>query len=168
MYRSVTGKSPTIITDLELFDCQEQNQALIYDGEIPGKLSAERISIKIKTWLENVSIGGTKTFIIFISTCDQKIAFSKIIPVTLDAGFRVINLNERLTKGDRSSILYTHFSMLHKNRNFSKIEDLATKGKHESLGYTEICALFCRCDEFQKMKGVEFCKTPLRLSLIHI
>ncbi|XP_078339364.1 uncharacterized protein LOC111107586 isoform X2 [Crassostrea virginica] len=162
VYRSVTGISPTIITDLELFDCQEQNQALIYDGEISGKLSAERLSIKIKTWLENVSIGDTKTFIIFISTCDQKIAFCKIIPATLVASLKVINLNERLTKGDRSSILYTHFSMLHKNRNFSKIEDLATKGKNESLGYPEICALFCRCDEFQKMKGTKFCKIPLR------
>ncbi|XP_078339362.1 uncharacterized protein LOC111107586 isoform X1 [Crassostrea virginica] len=162
VYRSVTGKSPTIITDLEQFDCQEQNQALIYHGEIPGKVSAERLSIKIKTWLENVSIGETKTFIIFISISDQKAAFSKIIPVKLDEGFKVINLNKRLTKGDRGQILYSHFSMLHQNSDFSKIEDLATKGKHKSLGYPEICALFCRCDEFQKMRGVVFCKTPLR------
>ena len=47
-------------------------------------------------------------------------------------------------------------------KGFFKIEDLATEGIYESLGYPEICALFCRCDKFQKMKGTEFCKTPLR------
>ena len=82
MYRSVTGKSPTIIRDLEKFDCQEQNQALIYDGAIPEKLSVESLQDKIKTWLENVSICETKTFIIFTSISNQKAFFRKIVPVT--------------------------------------------------------------------------------------
>nr|XP_022298562.1 uncharacterized protein LOC111107586 isoform X2 [Crassostrea virginica] len=162
VYRSVTGKFPTIITDLEKFNCQEENQALIYDGTITRNLPVESLQEKIKTWLENVSICETKTFIIFISINDQKAVFSKIIPVTSDEGLKVINLNKRLTKVDRNQILYSHFSMVHPNKDFSQIQDLAKKCKHESLGYPEICALFCRCDEFQKMKRVEFYRTPLR------
>ena len=75
---------------------------------------------------------------------------------------KVINLNDRLTKDDRIQILNSHFTISCPKKDLSKIEDLATKGQHESLGYPEICALCCRCEDFQKMKGTEFCNTPLR------
>ena len=74
MYRSVTGKSPTIITDLEKFDCQEQNQALIFDEAIPEDSSDREKRIlkdKIKTWLEKESTSETKTFIIFTLNNDR-------------------------------------------------------------------------------------------------
>ena len=161
LYRSVTGRSPKIITDLEMFDCQEQTQAIIYDGAIPGKLSVESLQDKLKTWLENVSICETKTFIIFTSINDQKALFRKIIPVNPGEGFRVMNLNKRLTAGDRTQILHSHFSMLHPNRDFSNILYIARNCKNESLGYPEICALFSRCEYFQRARRSDFCKKPL-------
>ena len=165
VYRSVTGKSPTIIRDLEQFDWEEQNQALVFDEAIPEDLSLgemRRLQEKLKTWLKKVSTRETKTFIIFTSVEDRKSTFAYITSPASDKNLKVINLNDRLTKGDRTQILNSHFTILCPEKNYNKIIDLATKGKHESLGYPEICALFCRCDEFQKMKGVAFYKTPLR------
>nr|XP_022296993.1 uncharacterized protein LOC111106563 [Crassostrea virginica] len=168
LYRSVTGRSPKIITDLEMFDCQEQTQAIIYDEAIPGKLSFESLQDKLKTWLENASICETKTFIIFTSISDQTALFRKIIPVNPGEGFRVINLNKRLTSGDRTQILHSHFSMLHPNRDFSNILDIARNCKNESLGYPEICALFSRCEYFQRARRSDFCKKPLYFLKVYL
>ena len=165
MYRSVTGISPTLITDLKKFYCEEQNQALVFDEAIPEDLSKgemRRLQEKIKAWLERVSTRERKTFIIFTSVEDRKSIFAYITSTASDKNLKVINLKDRLTKGDQTQILNSQFAMFCPKNNFSEIEDLATKGKHKSLGYPEICALFCRCDKFQKMKGAEFCKTPLR------
>ena len=87
VYRSVTEKSPTIITDLEKFDCEKQNQAVIFDGAIPGKLSVETLQENIKKWFENMSICETKKFIIFTSIGDETAVFRKIIPATNGEGF---------------------------------------------------------------------------------
>ena len=165
VYRSVTGKPPTIITDVEKFNTEQQNHTLVFDEAISEELSEgemRRLQEKIKTWLEKVSTGEAKTFIIFTSVKDRKSTFADMTSVASDAGLKVINLNDRLTKDDRTQILNSHFTISCPKKDFSKIEDLATNGNHESLGYPEICALFCRCDKFQKMKGAEFCKTPLR------
>ena len=164
MYRSLTGKSPTLITDLEKFDCQEQNQALIFDEAIPEDSSdREKIILKdkIKTWLEKESTSETKTFIIFTLNNDRIATLRKIIPLTCNRELKVINLNDRLTKGDRAQILYSHFTNFCPNKSFSEIEDLAIRGINESLGYPEICALICRCEDFQK-RGRFFCARPLR------
>ena len=168
LYRSVTRKSPKIITDLEKFDCQEQNQALIYDGPIQGKLTVETLQENIKKWLENVSICETKTFILFTSIGDETAFFRKIIPVTRGKGFKVINLNKRLTDGDRTQILHCHFSTVHPNRDFSQIENLVNECKNESLGYPEICALFSRCEYFQKEIGFDFCTRPLHFLKLYL
>ena len=68
------------------------------------------------------------------------------------------NLNDRLTKGYRTQILHSHFSILFPNKDFSKIEDLATKGKNEFLGYLEICALFCIFEQFKRRIVLIFVK----------
>ena len=165
MYRSVTGKSPTIITGLEKFDFEEQNQAPIFEEAIPRDLSNEEMKTlqdKINTWFERVSVGETKPFIIFTSNDDRQSDFSKIIPVTSGTDLKVINLNDRLTKGDRTQIINSHFTFLCPNNDFSKIEYLAIKGKNKSLGYPEMCALFCTCEHFQKTKII-FCSRPLRI-----
>ena len=117
---------------------------------------------KIKKWLTKLSDVKSKTFIIFTSVEDRKSTFADMTSAASDADLKVINLNDRLTKNDRTQILYCNFIISCPKKDFSKIKDFATKGKHESLGYPEICALFCRCDEFQEMKWMEFCKTPLR------
>ena len=57
---------------------------------------------KINIWFEKVSVSETKTFIIFTSIDDRKLAFSKILPVTSDNELKVIHLNDRLTQGDRT------------------------------------------------------------------
>nr|XP_022301281.1 uncharacterized protein LOC111109456 isoform X4 [Crassostrea virginica] len=161
VFMKVTGISPTIITDLERFNWEEQNQGLIFDEAISGELSSSdvnRIREKMKSWFEN---GDEKSFIIFTSMDDQEKILKKINPVAPDEDFKLINLKDRLTRGDRTQILDSHFKVLGQNKDFSKIEDLATKGKNKSLGYPEICALYCRCDEFQKEKGVDFCEKPL-------
>ena len=171
MYRSVTVKSPAIITDLEKVDWEEQNQALIFDEAIPEDLSEgemRRLQEKIKAWLERVSTNETKTFIIFTSVEDRKSTFAYITSAAFDNNLKVINLNDRLTKGDRTQLLNSHFTLLCPKKEFSKIEDLATKGKHESLGYPEICVLFCRCHAFQKIKGAKFCKKPLRFLKLYL
>nr|XP_022301278.1 uncharacterized protein LOC111109456 isoform X1 [Crassostrea virginica] len=214
VYRSVTGKSPTIITDLQKFDCEEQNQALIFDEAISGNLSfgemknlqdniklwlakvsngkkprLAKVSNGKKPWLAKMSIGKstglekisiehsllenkstceTKPFIIFTSVGDQKSIFDYITSAASDKNLKVINLNNSLTKGDRTQILYSHFTISCPNKDFSKIEDLATMGKNESLGYPEMCVMFCRCDDFQKNKGVDFCKSPLRSLRDHL
>ena len=164
VYRSVTGKSPTIITGLEKFDYEEQNHALIFEEAIPRDLSNEelkKLQDKINTWFERVSVSETNPFIIFTSNDDRKPDFSKIIPVTSGTDLKVINLNNRLTIGDRTQILKTHSTLLCPNKKSSEIEDLALKGINKSLGYPEICALFCRCEHFQKTKSI-FCSRPLR------
>ena len=215
LFRSVTGKSPMIITDLEKFHCEEQHQALIFDEAISGNLSDEEMNTlrdKIKIWfakvstgkkprlanvsnakkpwlaklsigessglekisfdehslLKDESYGETKTFIIFTSILDRKSISAYITSAASDKDFKVINLNNRLTKGDRTQILNSYFTISCPNNDFSKIEDLATKGNNESLGYPEICVLFCRCDAFQKKKGVDFCKSPLRSLRYHL
>ena len=156
------GKSPKIITDLEQFDWEEQNQALVLDEAIPGKLSDGEKKIlkdKIKTWHEKVPISKEKKFIIFTSVEDRKSTFTYI---TSDVDLKLINLNDRLTKGDRTQILSSHFNVFRPNEDFSKIENLAIKDKHRSLGYPEICVLFCRCDDFHNEEIADFSKTPLQ------
>ena len=167
---SVTGKSPTILTDLKKFDCQEQNEALVFDEAILEDLSDREKKIlqdKINVWFEKVSVNEIKTFIIFTSIEDRKLAFRKIIPVTSDNEVKVINLNDRLTQGDRTQILNSHFNTFCPNKNFSKFEYLATKGRNASLGYPEICALYCRCEHFQK-QGYIFCSRPLRYLTLYL
>ena len=208
VYRSVTGKFPKIIRNVEKFNFEGENQALIFDEVISGNLSNEKmknLQDNIKLWLENVSIaekprlatvskgkkpwfgkvsygrrsglhntsiaedsllekesnGKTKTFIIFTSDGDMKSTFALITSVPIKK-LKVINLNNSLTKGDRTQILYSHFDFSWPNKDFSKIENLAAKGKNESLGYPEISALFCRCDGFQKQEDVDFFENPLR------
>ena len=208
VYRSVTGKSPKIIRNLEKLNFEGESQSLIFEEVISGSLSNEKmknLQDNIKLWLENVSNaekpglatvskgkkpwfgkvsygrrsglhntsiaedsllekesnGKTKKFIIFTSDGDMKSTFALITSVPIKK-LKVINLNNSLTKGDRTQILYSHFDFSWPNKDFSKIENLAAKGKNESLGYPEISTLFCRCEGFQKQEGVDFFENPLR------
>ena len=114
LYRSVTGKPPIIITDLEKFNPEKQNQALVFDEAISEDLSdgdMRRLQEKIKAWLEKVSTVERKTFIIFTSVKDRKSTFADITSAASDADLKVINLNDRLTKDDRTQILNSHFTI---------------------------------------------------------
>ena len=94
---SVIGKSPTIITDLEKFDCEELNQALVFDEAIPEDLSEgeiRRLQDKINTWFEKVSIGETKTFIILTFNNYWDSTLSTSIPLNSDIEWKVIHLND--------------------------------------------------------------------------
>ena len=106
VYRSVTGKSPTIITGLEKFDCEEET--LVFDEAIPEDLSEgemRRLQEKIKEWLRKVSTSETKSFIIFTSVMDRKSTFAAITSSASDKNLKVINLKDRLTKGDQTQFL---------------------------------------------------------------
>ena len=133
VYRSVTGKSPTIIKrDLEEFNAKKQSQALVIDEAISEDLSdgeMRRLQEKIKAWLEKVSTGETKVFIIFTTVKYPKSTFADMNPSVPDTDLKVINLNDRLTKDDRTQILSSHFTISCPKKDFSKIRDLATKGK---------------------------------------
>nr|XP_022299514.1 uncharacterized protein LOC111108172 isoform X1 [Crassostrea virginica] len=169
VYRSVTGKSPLIITDLNKFE--DDNQAFIFDEAIPEDLSNGDMKLlqgNIKKWLTKLPNVKSKTFIIFTLHEDRKSTLDKLTSAAYYKNWKVINLNDRLTKGDRTQILNSHFTKYCPKKDFSKIEDLATEGKHESLGYPEICALFCRCEIFQGKKGTEFCKKPLHFLKLHL
>ena len=135
---------------------------------ISERSGLEKISFDEYSLLEDESNGETKTFIIFTSILNSKSIFAYISSAASDNDFKVINLIDILTKGDRTQILNSHFTFSCPNKDFSKIEDLATRGNNESLGYPEICFLFCRCDAFQKKKGVDFCKNPLRSLRDHL
>lgn len=79
-----------------------------------------------------------------------------------------IDLSKSLTKGDRTQILFSQFEHFCPNKNVSKIENLATKGNDSSLGYPEICALFCRCSHFQTVGHIIFRNQPLRYLLSYL
>ena len=76
-------------------------------------------------------MGETKPFIIFTSVEDRKSTFAYITSAASDKDLKVINLNDRLTKGDRIQILNSHFAMLYPTKDFSQIEDLAINDRNK-------------------------------------
>ena len=121
VYRSVTGKSPIIITDVEKFNSEEQNQTLVFDEAIPEDLSEgdmKRLQEKIKAWLKKVSTSETKAFIIFTSVADRKSTFAYITSAASDKKLKVINLKDRLTKGDHIQILHSQYCMFCPKKDF--------------------------------------------------
>lgn len=76
--------------------------------------------------------------------------------VTQERDIKFIDLSKSLTRGDRTQILSSQFEHFCPNKDFSRVENLAIKGKDNSLGYPEICALFCRCSYFQTSTSTLF------------
>lgn len=81
--------------------------------------------------------------------------------VSSESEIKFIDLSKSLTKGDRTQIISSQFRTLCTKKNFSQVEQLALKGNDKSLGYPEICTLFCRCPEFQNVGPAVFCNRPL-------
>ena len=110
-----------VIRDLENFNAEEQNQAFVVDDAIPGNLSdgeKKTIQGKIKTWLQNMSTGPTKPFIIFTSVENRKKTFTYITSTASDKDLKIINLNDRLTSDDRTEILNSHFTVFCRKKEF--------------------------------------------------
>lgn len=164
VYESVTNTPPIIIRNLLEFSVG--NQPVIFDDAIVKNITdneKDQLKDKIKKLYENMSKFGNAAFIIVTLDEDMKHVhdfFKSIVPNTNDIKF--INLSKSLTTGDRTQILHSQYGKFCKKGDFSRVEQLALKGRDYSLGYPEICALFSRCQAFQKVGTTIFCKFPLR------
>lgn len=164
VYWAVTSSSRIIISDPITFDVKEHCEPIIVDMTLSIGISnseKEELGKKIHILFENMSSSSTctKAFIIFLVEDRKSIAFVR----SLGKETKFIDLSKSFTKGDRTQILYSQFDAFCRNENFSKIEKLAIeKGEDHELGYSEICALFCRCTYFQTVSPVLFRNRPLQ------
>lgn len=172
VYLSVSDPAidPNIIRDPLTFNVG--NQPVIFDDAISKEITEiekDQLRDKIKTLYENMSCSGTKPFIIITLNKDMEHLYGFVKSLTPCTEYiKFINLSKKLTKGDRNQILHSQFESFCKNKEFSKVEQLALKGKDSSLGYPEICALFSRCRAFQNAGPVLFCNRPLQCLKKHL
>lgn len=170
VYKAVTNSTPIIISDLLAFDASKHYTPIIMSQAfLKGKSheEIEHFKEKIRIILKNTSSSKKflKVFIILIlKENEDREAVSEFLKsfVTQEKDIKFIDLSKSLTKGDRTQILSSQFERFCPNKDFSKIENLAIKGNYHSLGYPEICALFCRCNHFQTVGSLVFCNQPLR------
>lgn len=165
VYWAVTNSSTIIISDPLTFDVKEHCEPIIVDMTLTIGISnseKEDLGKKIHILSENMSSSNTctKGFIIFLVEDRESIA--KFVR-SLGKETKFIDLSKSFTKGDRTQILSSQFDTFCRNENFSKIENLAIEeGNDHELGYSEICALFCRCTYFQTVNPVLFRNRPLQ------
>lgn len=170
VYMAVTNSTPIIISDLYAFDASKHYKPIIVSQAFLKGKSHEEIEHfkgKIRIFFENTSSSKkySKVFIILIlKENEDREAVSEFVKsfVTKEKDIKIIDLSKSLTKGDRTQILSSQFERFCPDKDFSKIENLAIKGNYNSLGYPEICALFCRCNHFQTVGSLVFCNQPLR------
>ncbi|XP_065939713.1 uncharacterized protein [Magallana gigas] len=166
IYVAVTNSSPIIISDPLTFDATEHHEPIIVDMTLSIEISkSEKETLAEKTHMlfENMSSSNTctKAFIIFLIDEDRDNIANFVRSLRKETKF--IDLSKSLTKGDRTQILYSQFETFYRNKNFSEVEKLAIeKGKDHLLGYSEICALFCRRTYFQNVGPVLFRNRPLQ------
>lgn len=163
VYTSVSKTPPIIIRDILQFEVR--GKPVILDEAINKGISEvekNHLREKIKQCYENMSHLPTKAFIILTLEEDMESVYDYVKSlVPSESEIKFIDVSKSLTKGDRTQILSLQFCTLCPGKNFSQVEQLALKGKDNSLGYPEICALFSRCSEFQTVTPVVFCNRPL-------
>lgn len=163
VFTEVSQTPLTIINDLLQFEVGHQPVILdeaIYKGI--SDVEKEHLKEKIQQLYVNMSHSASKSFIILTLGENMEAFFDyvkSLVPSESDIKF--IDVSKSLTKGDRTQILSSQFRSLHPEKDFSKVEQLALKGKDHSLGYPEICTLFCRCYEYQNVVPTVFCTRPL-------
>lgn len=166
VYMSVTNirTHPIVIRNHLLFDVGDQ--PVIFDGAISEEITdieKDQLREKIRKLYDNFSRSETNGFIII--TLDENMKHCNEFVRSLYSpkeDIKFINLSKTLTKGDRTQILHSQLECFSLNKDFSKVEQLALKGKDNSLGYPEICALFSRCTVFQNAGPKVFCNRPLQ------
>ncbi|XP_065941832.1 uncharacterized protein [Magallana gigas] len=161
VYVAVTNSSPIMISDPLTFDVKDYHEQIIVDMTLSIGISnseKEDLGKKIHMLFQNTS--SSKAFIIFLIDEDRKNIVKFVRSLRKETKF--IDLSKSFTKGDRTQILYSQFETFCRNKNFREVEKLAVgKGKDHLLGYSEICALFCRCTYFQRVGPVLFRNRPL-------
>lgn len=165
VYMAVTKSSPIIISDPLSFDVSKHYEPIILDQSLSkGILHAEKelLREKICTLFKNMSSSksDSKAFIIFKLDVDWKTISELVKSLVTKTDTKFIDLSKRLTRGDRTQILYSQFQTFCSKENFTKVENITKIGHENSLGYPEICALISRCSKFQKTPVV-FCYRPL-------
>lgn len=163
VYVYVTKSSPIIVSNLLTFDAKEHHEPIIVDMTLSiGMPEKENLTEKMHMLFENMSTSKiyTKAFIIFLIDEDRE-RIAKYVR-SLGKETKFIDISKSFTKGDRTQVLYSQFDTFCRHKNFSKFEKLANEnGKEFFLGYSEICALFCRCTYFQTVHPVLFRNRPL-------
>lgn len=164
VYTEVSQKPPIIIRDILQFKVDDQ--PVILDESINKGISEvekNHLKEKIQQLYENMSHSPKKSFIILTLDKDMESIYDYVKSlVSSENEIKFIDVSESLTKGDRTQILSLQFRTLHPEKDFSKVEQLALKGNNNSLGYPEICALFCRCCvKFVNVGPAVFCYRPL-------
>ncbi|XP_052693201.1 uncharacterized protein LOC128171460 [Crassostrea angulata] len=166
VYVAVTNSSPIMISHPLTFDVKEHHEPIIADMTLFIEVSEsekENLAEKMQMLFENMPSSNTytKAFIIFLIDEDQE-NIGKFVR-SLGKKTKFIDLSEELTNGDRTQILYSQFETFCRHKKFSEVENLAVPiGNSHFLGYSEICALFCRCTNFQRFGPVLFRNAPLR------
>ncbi|XP_065939718.1 uncharacterized protein [Magallana gigas] len=165
VYVDVTNSSPIMISDPLKFDVTEHHEPIIVDMSLSigiSKSGKKDLADKSHMLFENMSSSNTckQAFIIFLIDKDRK-SITKFVK-SLKKKTKFIDMSKSLTKGDRTQILSSQLLIFCPKIGFSQVEQLALKGKDHSLGYPEICALFCRCGHFQTVGLKTFCNQPLR------
>ncbi|XP_052698910.1 uncharacterized protein LOC128176540 [Crassostrea angulata] len=165
VYVAVTNSSPIMISNPLTFDVKEHHEPIIVDMSLSigiSKSEKEDLADKSHMLFENMSSSNTytKAFIIFLIDKDRE-SITKFVK-SLGKKTKFIDMSKSLTKGDRTQILSSQLLIFCPKIGFSQVEQLALKGKDHSLGYPEICALFCRCGHFQTVGPKAFCNQPLR------
>lgn len=162
VYTEVSQTPPIIIRDILQFKVGDQ--PVILDEAINkgiSEIEKNLLKEKIQQLYENMSHSPIKSFIILTLDKDMESVYDYVNSlVSSENEIKFIDVSKSLTKGDRTQILSLQFRTLHPEKDFSKVEQLALKGKNHSLGYPEICALFCRCN-FQNVGPAVFCYSPL-------
>lgn len=159
-------KHQIVIRNTLFFDVGDQS--VIFDDAISKEIT-DIEKDQLRKLYDNFSRSVINGFIIITLDENMKSCYGfvkSLIPCKKDIKF--IHLSKTLTKGDRTKILDSQLEAFSPNKDFSKVEQLALKGKDHSLGYPEICALFSRCTSFQNVGPVVFCNLPLQHLLSHL
>ena len=166
VFTTLTETTPVIAKHLSEFNINEHQKAVIFDEAILTNLSyEEKQSLKsdINRWCKRKSSVPEEVFFIIFTLTDINVYQELIKLLPPDEKRKKINLHDSLTKGDRSQILHAHFKYFCPDQDFSKIEDIALKNSTKSLGYPEMCFLFCRSKGLWEKPGpVIFFNRPLR------
>lgn len=170
VYTKLSQTPPIIIRDILKFEVGKQ--PVILDEAINKGISEvekNHLKEKIQQLYENMSHLSIKPFIILTLDEDMESVYDYVKSlVSSENEIKFIDLSKSLTKGDRTQILSLQFRTLSPGKDFSKVEQLALKGNNHSLGYPEICALFCRCVSFQNAGPAVFCYRPLHYLKRHL
>lgn len=170
VYTNQYQTPPIIIRDILKFEVGKE--PVILDEAINKGISEvekNHLKEKIQQLYENMSHLPIKPFIILTLDEDMESVYDYVKSlVSRESEIKFIDVSKSLTIGDRTQILSFQFRTFRPGEDFSKVEQLALKGNNNSLGYPEICALFCRCVSLQKAGPTVFCYRPLHFLKCHL